>query len=53
MKEVPTNPITSTARLNAVIDRELYKRFKMACMMKNENVTQVITRFIKSYLGEE
>lgn len=38
-------------RLNADIDKHLHLQFKMACLSREENMTDVLTAFIEKYVA--
>lgn len=37
-------------RLNADIPKNLHKQFKLACLIREETMTDVLTAFIDSYI---
>jgi ParG len=41
---------TEPARLNLNVERELYQRFKAACALRGEKMTDVLVDYIQSYI---
>lgn len=49
-EEVP-NPIPTTSKLSIVVNRDLYKEFKLKTVMNGESITEAVTNMLKEYIN--